>query len=156
MTRNSGTLTPESRKKIKGRGKDRRTMILEGMRRACAYGALEEDSNDEVELKYWEWVVGSSINKDDPDSGMLAKVLIDKLAPSFKPCLEKLKFSLDTTSTPSEQTNQILSEMADGIIPPDVGNMIINSITNMIKIDEITILADKLDRLEKSLGGKDG
>lgn len=156
MTRNATTMTSESRKKMKGRGKDRRTMILEGMRRACAYGALEEDSNDEVELKYWEWIILSSIDPKDPDRGMMAKVLIDKLAPSFKPCLEKMKFALDTSATPSEQTNQILSEMSDGIIPPDVGNMIINSITNKIKIDEITILSEKLERLEKALGGKDG
>lgn len=156
MTRNSGTMTSESRKKMPGRGKDKRTLILEAMRRGSTFGALETDTDEEVEVRFFEKISQTACDDGHKDSAMCTKLIADKLAPQHKPTIEKMIFEFDTNASPSEQSSQILNSVAQGILAPDVGKILIDSITNMIKIDEITILAEKLERLEKSLGGKDG
>jgi len=154
MTINSGTMTSESRKKMKGRGKERRTIILEAMRDSNSFGALESDTVAEVENKYWKHICDISVDKDHPDRQMFAKVISDKVAPNFKPSLERVKFDLDTTKSSSEQSEQILKAIASGEVPADVGKMLIEAIASIVKIDEYTELKDRIDNLEGVLNGE--
>lgn len=154
MKDNPSHITPESRKKMKPRGKGRRNVILEAMKSTGVFGASEDDTVDEAEQKYWQHICDISVKDDHPDRQMYSKILSDKVAPTFKPSLERVKFDLDTTKSSSDQSTQILNAIAVGEIPADVGKMLIDAIANIVKIDEYTELKDRIDNLEGVLNGE--
>lgn len=146
-------MTSESRKKMKGRGKDRRTLILEAMRRSSAFGVIDEDSNEEVEIKFYESIVDTANDEKHRDSGMCRKILIDKIFPNFKPTNESVNFEFDKDLKPHEQAAQVMDGVAKGVIPPDIGVMFVSSIKSMIDIEEYTELKKRIEKLEGVLNG---
>ena len=54
----------------------------------------------------------------------------------------------------SADPDVVLTAMADGDLPPDVGRMFIESIASIVKIDEYTELKDRIDNLEGVLNGE--
>lgn len=56
--------------------------------------------------------------------------------------------------TPAEKANKVLECIASGLIPPDVGSILIESISKSLGIEETTDLAKRLEAIEKLLEGK--
>ena len=81
----------------------------------------------------------------------MLKVLADKGWSSVKPTMERVEFEFDSTSTPDKQASQVLEAASKGLISPDVANMFIDSISKMLKIDEITTIKNRLEAIENAL-----
>ena len=88
------------------------------------------------------------------DSNASAKQLGDWLGWGLpaKPTVPVVKFDFKADATPSEQAAQIINEAAKGKIAPDVAQMFISSISSMMKIEEVTEIADRLEEIEKMMG----
>lgn len=56
--------------------------------------------------------------------------------------------------TASEKANKVLDCITDGTIPPDVGSILIESISKSLGIEEVTELAKRLEAIEKLLESK--
>ena len=56
--------------------------------------------------------------------------------------------------TPAEKADAVLQSMSEGVIPPDLGALFIESISKSLGIEEITELARRLEAIEKLLEGK--
>ena len=123
-------------KERKGRGKSERTKILEAMKRT---GYDEEG--------FYDLLVQRAHNPDDSFSyGELLK----RIAPIQKAVMPHYSFEIDTKLDHHKQAQQVVNAISDGDIPADVGMMIIGSITNMLKIKEVTDFDKRLKQLEDS------
>lgn len=136
----------------RGRGKSFKTKLLEVIREESLIGASPKTTLEEAEKLYLTHFAKRAFDVDDNASGTLGKELLSKSYPSLKSTMPTVDFEFSAESTPLEQANQILKAAADGIIPPDVAQIFITSIASMMKIDEITEIANRLTAIEKELG----
>lgn len=125
----------------KGRGKSERTKILEAMKRT---GHTEEG--------FYDLLVERAHNPEDSFSyGELLK----RLSPIQKAVMPHYPFELDSTLDHHEQASQVVKAVSNGELPADVGSMIIGSITNMLKIKEVTDFEHRLKALEDNQDDED-
>lgn len=105
-------------------------------------------SNDDCEKAFFGHILKRAVNPEDQNSAMLLKTVLDKGWSSVKSSMEPVKFKLDKSKSLDQQASQILMAISDGELPPDVGVMMINAITNMLKIKEVTDLEERIKALE--------
>lgn len=157
MTRNSGTITTENRDRLPGRGRSNKTKILEALRLESFESLPEDATNDQSEVAFFRHIIRRiKLGVDDKDSGMLLKFLGDKGWSSMKPTLGSVEFDFDEKAEPHEQASQVMAAAARGEISPDVAQMFVASIANMLKINEITEIRERLEQIEKQLGESNG
>lgn len=77
--------------------------------------------------------------------------LISKYLPDLKSVAPGVEFEFPKEAKPHEQAMSVMSAMANGLIPPDIGSMFINSIKYMIDIEEYTELKERIASIEESL-----
>lgn len=135
---------------LPGRGKSKRTLILDAIRKQSLLGLKSDASKDDAEEAFFAHMAERAVNKEDNSSAMLIKVLADKGWASTKPTMEPVEFEFDSEGSAAAQASQIVEAIAKGQLSPDVGNMLINSIANLMKIVEITELEERLKALEES------
>lgn len=128
---------PEDRKP---RGKAKKSLMLEAIRDVC---------KDEQE--FLKKVV--TIGLGDPTLELapnptLLTLVINRIEPPLKAIAPMVEFDFDPSLSPHEKADQILSAISDGKLAPDIGQMIINSITSMLKIQEVTDIDERLKAIE--------
>ena len=126
---------PEKRK---SRGKSAKSLVLDALKRAS-----------KTEDEFWDLMVQRALADNDP---IALKELLVRLSPLQKATLPYIEFDFDKNATPSKQASQILQAASDSIIPPDVAQIFVSSIASMMKIEEVTEIADRLTAIEKELG----
>ena len=133
MTRHafSSENQPEKRK---GRGPSPRTLILEAMKRA---GKTEEG--------FYDLLFERALDSEDK---FALPELLKRLAPIPKATMPMVEFEFDKESTPVQQASQVIDAIAAGHIPADIGKMFVDSLTNMLKISEVTDLEERIKALE--------
>lgn len=146
MTKNTTSFSKENQPKNKpGKGKSERTKILEAMERA---GKTEEG--------FYDLLVKQATNKKSIKDAFAFKELLLRLSPVPKQVHELVNFTFPEKAKPHEQAAAVLSAIATGMIPSDVGNLFIQSIKSMIDIEEYTSLKTRIEDIEKSLGVSNG
>ena len=117
------------------RGKDKRKLLIEALERK---GFTEETLYDTI--------VDMAINQRDT---AMMKELIVRFSPLPKPVAPVFDFPDD--GTPVEKIDAVISGIASGIIPADIGKMFAEVIKTGLDVAEVTELAARLERLEKLL-----
>jgi hypothetical protein len=123
----------------KGRGKSERTKILEAMKR---FGKTENG--------FYDLLMEKAFNSED---NFTFKELLNRLSPIPKAVAPLYKFDLPKDSKPHEKADYILTAIANGEIPGDIGNICIQAIKAMIDIEEYTDLKERIIKLEETLNG---
>jgi len=77
------------------------------------------------------------------------KILLDKICPNLRP--QALPVSIELGATLPETGGNVLAATMSGIVPPDVGSMLITALSNQGKLVEIQELTERLQRIEKQL-----
>lgn len=124
--------------KTNRRGKSPKTKILEALERSA-----------KTEDEFWDMLVLRAL---DPEDNIALKEVLARLSPTKKATMPKIEFEFDANATPKTQASQILAAASDGIIAPDTAQIFISSIASMMKIEEISEIADRLTAIEKELG----
>ena len=119
------------------RGKSERTKILEAMKRK---GKTESGFYDELVTRAF-----------NPEDNFTFKELLTRMSPIPKAVAPLYKFTLPKNSKPHEKADYVLTAIADGVLPGDVGNTCIQAIKAMIDIEEYTDLKDRIEKLEELL-----
>lgn len=134
------------------RGKNKRTLILEALKEEvrCEEG-LPFDTPEEAEAAYFRILVRRSLEVADKASGMLSKEILDRLCPTDKATLPAYKIEMREDGTAAEKIHDITTAVANGEVPPDVGNIMVNMITAAVKVEETVEMAERLARLEQML-----
>lgn len=123
----------------KGRGKSERTKILDAMKRQ----AQTEDG-------FYDELVTRAFN---PEDNFTFKEVLARMSPIPKAVSPVYKFNLPKNSKPHEKADYVLTAMADGDLPSDIGNICIQAIKAMIDIEEYTDLKERIEKLEETLNG---
>lgn len=141
MANKTPTKTSFTKRKqpAKGRGKSERTKILEAMKRL---GKTEDGFYDLLMIKAF-----------DPGDNFAFKELLNRLSPIPKAVAPLYKFDLPKNAKPHEKADYILTAIANGEIPGDIGNICIQAIKAMIDIEEYTDLKERIEKLENTLNG---
>ena len=139
MSSNKTSFTSENQPESRNsRGKSPKTKILEALKRLA-----------KTEDEFWDLLVMRAL---DPEDNIALKEVLARLSPAKKATMPKIEFEFDANATPSIQASQILAAASDGIIPPDIAQIFISSIASMMKIEEVTEIANRLTAIEKELG----
>ena len=134
------------------RGKSNKTRILEALRLESFENLSQDSTKDDCEVAFFRHIIRrAKLGDGDKDSGMLLKFLGDKGWSSMKPTLGNVEFEFDETAEPHIQASQVMAAAAKGDIAPDIAQIFVASIANMLKIDEITQIKDRLEKLEEML-----
>ena len=118
----------------RGRGKSERTKILEAMERT---GHTVEG--------FYDLLVQRA---HSPDDAFSYGELLKRLSPIQKSVMPHYPFELNSKLDHHQQAQQVVDAISKGELPADVGTMIIGSITNMLKIKEVTDFDKRLKQLE--------
>ena len=127
-------------KKRKPRGKDKRTLILDELKR-----------EGKTEQGFYDLLVRRSFDLDD---NFAFKELLTRLSPVPKSVAPLVEFEFPKKGKPHIQAACVLEAVSNGILPSDIGSMFIQSIKAMIDIEEYTDLKERIERLEKALDGE--
>lgn len=76
--------------------------------------------------------------------------LIGKYLPDTKSVAPIVDFDFNKSLKPHQQAAQVMDAISLGKIPPDVGSVLIQSVKNMIDLDNIDI-KDRLEKIEALL-----
>ena len=122
------------------RGRDKRQLLID---------ALKRKGYDEETL--YDTIVEMAIT--DRDTAMM-KELIVRFSPLPKPVAPVFEVDFPDDGTPVEKIDAVIRGIASGIIPADIGKMFAEVIKTGIDVQEVTELAQRLERLEKLLGAQ--
>jgi hypothetical protein len=134
-----------------GRGKSLLTKLTDVIRENALLELPEGSTKEEAEKAFLLHTANRAFNPDDQSSATLLKSFLDKAYPQLKAALPVIEFEIGEGSTPLEKANAIFDAIAKGRIPPDVGHLLIQSATSIIKFEEATELKDRIEKLEKML-----
>lgn len=160
MAKNKTTLTPELRERLPGRGLSNKTRILNGIRAAAVMdvdlidteGKTPSEVRELVEEKFWEYIA-KQVRDDEKNGAMLLKAMLDKGWSNMKPVMESQSFDFDPDASQATQARQILKAASDGHIAPDIAKIYLEAMASLMKVEELTELKDRLDKLEAALNG---
>lgn len=123
---------------LPGRGKAKRTLMLDAIRNVCG-------TEDEFLKKVVSIGLG---DKDNAPNPTLLTLALNRIEPPLKPVSPMINFTFDANAKPHEQALQIIIESSKGNIPPDVAKMFVESISSMLRIQEVTDLEDRIKAIE--------
>lgn len=88
------------------------------------------------------------------DGGPYMDAILRKVMPASKATYPSIEFEYDPLWTHVKKADSIMTAMAQGDIPPDVGHMLIDGLQKMLGIEEVTELAKRLEALEKIINAE--
>lgn len=127
-------------KKRKGRGKSKVTHIITALK-----------NNSSSEQDFWDKLVHKSLfggNDGDGDSAAQREIAT-RLMPMTKQTLPIFDFNIADKQTKLEKADAIIDAIGLGTIPVDVGKIFMDIIKDAASIEELEILAEKVEKLEK-------
>ena len=104
-----------------------------------------------TEDQFLDLLVDKALN----DGGIFLQELLKRYSPIPKQTHEPIIIeNWPKTGTPSQKADAVLQSMSEGVIPPDLGALFIESISKSLGIEEVTELAKRLEAIEKLLENK--
>jgi hypothetical protein len=78
-----------------------------------------------------------------------AGLVLSRVAPAIRAQAEKVEFDFDAKASVSQQAEAVLRAVADGKVAPDVGRQILESISILYGIKQVSELEQRLTVLEE-------
>lgn len=133
---------------LPARGKSKKNIVLEALKAKGVLGLKSNSTNEKAEAAFFGEIVTVALNPEDSSRAMCLKLLADKGWASIKPSSEKVVFPFTKDAPPHVQAAQVMDAVSQGLIPPDIGSTFVQSIKNMIDIEEYTSLKERIEKLE--------
>lgn len=140
-------------KNYRTRGPNKRTLLLNAIREAVTHPITGDAyvDNEAAEAGFYQLMVKRAMHTMDPQSGQLIKEIFARLAPVDKATLPLVQFPFREDGSASEKIEDIQSAVASGVLPADMGRMMVDMIVAGIKVFEVTEMAERLARIEEAL-----
>ena len=136
------------------RSRGNKVLFLEMLREESELELTENSTQADAEKAFFKHVWERAKNPEDTASGTCLTLLGNKCWSTLKPSNDVVNFEFDESLNQLEQAAQVLKAISTGELAPDIGNTIIASITATIKIEEITEVVERINRIEKALNGE--
>ena len=154
MTKNDGLITPEKRKEMPSRGKGSKTLILESIRERALLELDESSTKQDAEKAVFGFLAEAAFNPT-PDTAVVSNtslsMLMKKGWPDVKATMPLCEFDFDPKGAPVDKATDILNAVSNGELPADMGLSLISAMASVLKIEEVTELKDRLDKIEEAL-----
>ena len=137
----------------KGRGRSKRTLIIEALRKQALEGVKKESTSEEVEQAWFEHLIKSSLNSDNKDSGLCTRLVTERGWAALKPSSDCVRFDFDKDAPPHVQAAQVMDAVSQGHIPPDLGLAFVSGIKSMVEVEANTELKERIEKLEALVNG---
>jgi len=140
-------------KERKPRGKGRKSLMLDAIKSVC--GDEEKFLEQVVTIGLGGWTQPEQ--KEDEEevepvfqnpNPMLLNMVLNRIEPPLKSVAPMVKFEFDINGKPHEQALQVLDAMAKGVLPSDIGQLFVTSISSMLNIQEKTDFEERLKAIE--------
>jgi len=131
------------------RTKALKTVLFEVMRKNAMLGVAKNATKEVAESAFIKYVAERAFDPDDPASPAILKEFLSKMYPGLKATLEKVEFSYPANGTPTQKAEAIESAVSSGVIPGDVGQVMMGIIRDSVIIEEGTSLKERIAILEK-------
>ena len=152
MTNKATQITSESRKDMPLRGRSKKTIIMEALRKEAMSGVSSNASNDDAENAWFAHLVKKAFDPEDKDSGLCLRLVTERGWAALKPSSDCVSFEFDKDATPTIQAAQVMDAVSEGHIPPDLGLAFVSGIKSMIDIEANTELKARIEQIERMLG----
>ena len=154
--KNDTSITPESRKEMPSRGKGAKTLILDAMRERAVLELTEDSTKEDAEKAYFGFLAEAAFNPT-PDTAVVSNTCLATLSkkgwPDMKATLPLCEFNFNPEGTPTQKATDILNAVSNGEIPADIGLSLISAMASVLKIEEVTEIKERLDKIEEALNG---
>lgn len=148
MAGSKTTKFSKDRQPAKRRGPSKRTLMIDAIKSKC--GSEKEFLERVVEIG-----MGAPPSAENPDglapNPQVLSLALQRLEPALKPVQPAVTFELSEDANPHEQAKQVMQAASKGEISPEVAKIFLDGLGMMLKIEEVTELKDRLERLEASL-----
>lgn len=151
---NPSHITPERRKEMSPRGKGTKTLILDAIREKSLLGLSEDATRQDAEQAFFSFLAEAAFNPTS-DTAVVSNTCLATLSkkgwPDMKATLPLCEFDFDPKGTPTQKATDILNAVSNGEIPADIGLSLISAMASVLKIEEVTEIKDRLDKIEEAL-----
>ena len=100
------------------------------------------------EQKFYEHIVNVAMNDGDT---VILKEVLTRFCPASKPSAQEIHFEFPKDGTPVQKIDSVITGVADGEIPADLGKLVVDMIKTSLDVEEITELAQRLEKLEEMI-----
>jgi hypothetical protein len=83
-------------------------------------------------------------------ANMMREVLT-RFCPASKPSSQPVVFDFPEGGTPVQKIDSIISGVASGAIPADIGKLVVDMVKASLDVEEVTELAARLEKLEEHM-----
>jgi len=135
------------------RGKAKKTLMLDAIRSVC--GNEEDFLKQVVSIGLGGWTKPEPKEGEEPvepifqtPNPVLLTLILNRIEPPLKSVSPNVEFKFRKGAKPHEQACDVMSAIAKGNIPSDIGGMFITSIQSMLKIQELTDFEERLKAIE--------
>ena len=130
----SSTTFSSTNQPVNRKTKNERTKLLNALGRAN----YSED-------QFYDLIIDKALSND---GALMMKDVFLRISPTPKSTLPCYQFAFDDTASYAQQASQIINAASNGLIPPDVASLFVSAISNMLKVQEVTDLDERLKALE--------
>lgn len=132
-------------KKRKPRGKSQRTLLQESLERLGT-----------SEASFYDTMIMAALGLTEDESILKLQSfafpeVVKRLYPIPKQVAPTVEFDYPKDGTLTEKASAIEVAISDGVIPPDVGVNLISVLAHVAKIEEVTEIKERLDRIEQMI-----
>ena len=136
----------------KGRGRSKKTLILDALRKQAFQGLSAKATTEECERAWFSHLVSCVIDPENKDSGLCLRLITERGWAAIKPSSELVTFDFDPSASATQKAEQILKAVSDGIVPMDYGERFISAINSTTNIEANTELKAEIERIKEKLG----
>lgn len=151
MAKNETSITSEKRAAMPPRGRNKRTLILEAMKKQAQLNVGEKAADEDCERAWFELLIKEAVDSESSNSGLCLRLITERGWSALKPSSELVSFEFDPAGTAADKADQILYAISQGLVPMDYGKEFISSINAMTNIELNTDLKERIEKIELSL-----
>lgn len=100
------------------------------------------------EQQFYEYIVNVAMNDGDT---VILKEILTRFCPASKPSAQEINFEFPKDGTPVQKIDSVITGVANGEIPADLGKLVVDMIKTSLDVEEITELAQRLEKLEEMI-----
>lgn len=133
------------------RGRSKRTLILESIREHAYFSLPEDSTPEQAEKAFFSELLKRAVDPDDGASSTCLRLLTERGWSALKPTNDLVEFEFRKDGTAVDKVNDLLAAVSEGVLPPDIGVMLISSIKSALDVEVNTDLKERIAKLEEML-----
>lgn len=135
------------------RGRNFKTRLFDAIRSESLLGVPENASSYQIEKSFLQHLGKRAFDSSDSSSHIILKELLKKSYPGYKTTLPVFPFNFNESEKPHEKAESIMQAACNGKIPPDVANILVQSIKNIVEIEQAGEIKERVEQLEAMVNG---